>query len=179
MRGIGLILAKSLAATAATVAMIAAPAWASSDLFVVLKLEKPALLSGELTFTRPASGVEFAVGAMALRKLMGEKACAADNKARKRCHLLETVARREANPCVAVLLDKAPPRIALKDIRVRRGKTEEDAVRKAFFGSNTYNGLYYGQRLLNPFRTVTIIDEFVFTDGESWADRYLGSTCRK
>lgn len=154
------------------------PAHSATDLFVVLRLEEPATLTGKLRFERPGSSVRFASGRAELRKLLASEECKPDETGLKRCHLLETVGRTAADACVAVLLDSAGGDVELRNFLIRRGPTEEQAVRKAFFGSRTYDSLYFEQRLLNPFREVEIIDEQVFTDGEKWADRYLGSTCR-
>lgn len=155
------------------------PAHAARDLFVVLKFPEPTKTSVPFRFVRPATSVSFVSGGRNLKKFLAKKDCKAGESGLKRCHLIETVGRKEAGKCVAVLLDSDAREVKLSDIRIRRGNTLEAAARKVFFGSQTYNNLYFAQRLIGPFRTVTVIDEYVFTDGESWKDEFLGSACRK
>ena len=48
---------------------------------------------------------------------------------------------------------------------------------KAFFGSKTHDGLYFEERLANPFRRTEEIDQFLLDAEERRADSIIAVKC--
>lgn len=156
--------------------VLAAEAAPAKQITALLQVAPNERLSGSFKYEPPETEIRLFTSERKLRKFQSSTKCVGDDR-RPLCDVLKTMMRSTAERCLAVLLDSNRPRVSRSVFRVGTGKDEKAAKIKAFFGSKTYDGLYFEERLANPFRKAEEIDQFLFDSEERWDEAIVAIKC--
>jgi len=171
-RGLALAAATILAALPAVTAA-AAP---GAALYAILRVEAPHDLNPNLDFPAHSAVVVIVEDPAEEAAYLNEDACHSETR-HPRCQVLGELEPGRGR-CLAVMLDTQLGVLRARDYRLGTGADATEARRQAVYRSSIFNALYMGERLTNPFRTITQIHEHILDHDEDWLDRIVAERCR-